>query len=245
MSSGFYEKGIELMRQRGRNKKRGAPGSTWGMVLGAGVSFVLLLVFFLLFLHVDPFGNEKGKTGDGAESGKLSVTESGNVSVTDRDAVMVSPASEAGERIDIDGLSALMPAGWFEMEGYYYAETGNSVAMFYYDTQMAGLGDIGEDGRVTEETADEFFQDLALGMSNNENSGGKVRLYTAEAVEYGGRPMVRNTLESTINGEGILMEIELYYHEESGNIIVFSYGQSNNCKQDHFPEYHQMLESLK
>ncbi len=238
MSSRFYEKGIELMRQRGRNKKRGGPGDGWGMVLGVVVSFVLLLVFFLIFINVDPFGNEaEGKTGD--------VTERGNVSVAERDAEMTSPVSEVGGRIDIDGLSASLPEGWIEMNGYYYAETGNSVAMFYYEAQMAGLGEIGEDGRVTEETADRLFQEIAQTMSYDENVGGTVRLYTAEAVEYGDRPMMRNTLEYNFSGVGIFMEVELYYHEESGNIIIFCYGQSDNCKEDHVPEYHQLLEGME
>ncbi len=228
------------MRQRGCYRRKELPGGNGALALGVGISFVLILVFFLIFLQVDPLGN-----GEQTEDGSGDTADAGNISAANRDTAMVSPSSKEGKKLVIDGLSMTLPADWTEMNGYYYGEIGNSLAMFYYDTQMAGLGEIGEDGRVTEEMADDFFKEMAQSMSYDENVGGKVRLYTAEVVEYGGKPMTRNTLEYNFSGLGIFMEVELYYHEESGNIIIFCYGQSDNCKEDHVPEYHQMLESLE
>ena len=53
------------MRQRGCYRRKELPGGNGALALGVGISFVLILVFFLIFLQVDPLGNGE-KTVDGS-----------------------------------------------------------------------------------------------------------------------------------------------------------------------------------
>ena len=132
---------------------------------------------------------------------------------------------------DDAGFTIEIPLYWGDDRGeddthQFIAETGNGVTMLqitFMDNNMSGASFEAMQGTLY----DQFIN--ALGLENAKSA----------PTKNGGR-----YFEGVLQGISIQGEIEVFFNESKGRIMLIAFVQSADSSADYFPDYTKMIQSI-
>lgn len=132
-----------------------------------------------------------------------------------------------------------VPSNWIKEGVYYYAEFGDYVAMFYCNS----IGDLGVHSQEELfEVKDEQAQDLLDSMAAFAEDPQELKV---DVIEKNGIQMIRSQSGFTVMGLKAAYEAEFFYDDIIDSVITLIFIQTDNCRIDHFEEYHGLLDSVE
>ena len=239
----FYQDGINKWKLN----KKGEARQTHRL-LKIAIPIVLLLIIIGMVTGIALWIREAGKKTE--ERGRLDQaavqTESEQEENEHKETTGYKEAAldfdaDSNLKLELKGYSIDVPKAW-ELEGnIFVAESDPGTAEFYYlICDKSEYTYISTEEKMVEKSEDLFEEALNTMEDMRETEAEKISIR-----EYNGHKFVCRNYRGVMQDDvEVTLEIAIFFNDRIGRAVIVELVQSENCRYDHFEDFHKMLESV-